>query len=289
MALSMAERARRSSSWAQALGRVFPVTLPTGELVRELNEFNPTLLASYASGLSLLAAERSAGCLSINPVLIISTGESLNPEERRNIGAAFSGKIRETYGASEIQIAAFECEYGRMHVNSDWVILEPVDGNHEPVPRGQPSYTVLATSLSNHVQPIIRYDLGDRITVLSDACPCASPFPAIRVEGRSDEILTFRSPLGTDIHLLPSALATSVAEIPDIQRFQIIGKGNDRLLVRLETKTGADPEKVWVNTKKSLRNLLDPQGLGNVTVERSSDPPASGRSGKFRQVWAEPE
>jgi phenylacetate-coenzyme A ligase PaaK-like adenylate-forming protein len=204
------------------------------------------------------------------------------------VEAAFSGCVRETYGASEIQIAAFECGDGRLHVNADWVILEPVNGDYEPVRPGEPSRTVLATSLSNHVQPIIRYDLGDRITVLPNLCPCGSPLPSIRVEGRSDDILTFRSPSGEEVHLLPVALATSIVESPGIQRSQLIARGKSRLVVRFQTEAGADPEEVWENAHKSLRNLLDSHGLRNVTIERSFDPPVPGASGKFRQVWAEP-
>ena len=288
MALTMAERARISSSWAKTLGRVIPVTLPTGELVRQLNELDPTLVASYASGLVLLAEEQAAGRLAIDPVLLLSTGESLTAERHRKVDAAFAGPVRETYGASEIQIAAFECRDGRLHVNADWVILEPVDGNYEPVGPGEPSRTVLATSLSNHVQPIIRYDLGDRLTVFADPCDCGSPLPSIRVEGRSDEILTFRSSSGDDVHLLPVALATSIADSPGIQRSQLIAKGTSRLVVRLQTEPGADSEGAWETVRKSLRDLLDSHGLRNVTVERSSQPPAAGASGKFRQIWAEP-
>jgi phenylacetate-coenzyme A ligase PaaK-like adenylate-forming protein len=288
MALTMAERARLSSSWAKALGRVIPVTLPTSELVEELNALDPTLVASYANGLVLLAEEKTASRLGIDPVLLLSTGESLPLAKRRNVEAAFSGRVRETYGASEIQIAAFECRDGRLHMNSDWVILEPVDGNYEPVRPGEPSRTVLATSLANHVQPIIRYDLGDRVTVLPDPCTCGSPLPSIRVEGRSDEILIFRSLSGDEVHLLPVPLATSIAESPGIQRSQLIAKGTSRLVVRFQTEPGANPDETWETARKNLRDLLDSHGLHNVAVERSRDPPAAGASGKFRQVWAEP-
>jgi phenylacetate-CoA ligase len=289
MALTMAERARHSSSWAMALGRVISATLPTADLVRELNEIDPTLLASYASSLRLLAEEKAAERLSIDPILIVSTGETLSADARRQVQAAFSGNLRETYGASEIQIAAFECRHGRLHVNADWVILEPVDSNYEPVAAGEPSRTVLATSLSNRVQPIIRYDLGDRVTLLPDRCMCGSPLPSIRVEGRSDDILTFRSPSGEDVHVLPVAVATTIADVPGVQRSQLIGKGKDRLLVRLQTEAGSDGEAVWKAAQKSLRNLLASYGLTDIVIERSSEAPGPNpRSGKFRQVWAEP-
>ena len=28
----------------------------------------------------------------------------------------------------------YECNLGRMHINADWIIFEPVDACHSPVP-----------------------------------------------------------------------------------------------------------------------------------------------------------
>ncbi len=56
-----------------------------------------------------------------------------------------------------------ECAHGLFHVNSDWYILEPVDEDYRPVAPDVGSHTVLITNLANRVQPLIRYDLGDRV------------------------------------------------------------------------------------------------------------------------------
>ena len=85
------------------------------------------------------------------------------------------------FAASEFQAIAIECEQEWLHVNSDWVILEPVGVDHQPTPLGEPSHTVLLTNLANRVQPLIRYDLGDSVLARPDPCPCGNPLPAIRV------------------------------------------------------------------------------------------------------------
>jgi hypothetical protein len=103
-------------------------------------------------------------------------------------------RVTDNYSASEAIGMTFECRRRQLHVNADWYILEPVDEAYEPVPPGQPSHSVLVTNLANRVQPIIRYELGDSITVSPARCPCGSPLPAIRVEGRTDEILSFLTP-----------------------------------------------------------------------------------------------
>lgn len=289
MALSMAQRAMHQGSWLKNFAEIVSVTTPVAQIVAKLNDIDPTIVASYASGHMLLAEEQAAGRLRIDPVLLLSTGESLPPASRKRIEAVFERRVRETYGASEIQIAAFECRHGRLHVNADWVILEPVDDNNRPVPPGEPSHTVLATSLANRVQPIIRYDLGDRITLLPDVCECGSPLPAIRVDGRTDEILTFRSKEGDLVNVLPTALAATVTETPGLHRYQLIRTAPDRLVVRLEPEPGWAADTVWQGVERVIRDVLRPNNLENVVVERSRDAPTPmSRSGKLRQVWSEP-
>jgi phenylacetate-coenzyme A ligase PaaK-like adenylate-forming protein len=76
-------------------------------------------------------------------------------------------------------VVAYDCGYGSVHVNADWVILEPVDAAYQPVAVGQPSQKVLLTNLANRVQPIIRYEMGDSVTIDPEPCvrkPAASLF-----------------------------------------------------------------------------------------------------------------
>ena len=105
----------------------------------------------------------------------------------------------------------YECAAQRLHINSDWYIVEPVDEHDHPVPLGQMSHDVLVTNLANRVQPIIRYRMGDRIAISPDPCPCGGPFPPIRVIGRTDDILKFRTPQGDTIQILPLAIATALS------------------------------------------------------------------------------
>src|SRR5688572_20945102 len=114
------------------------------------------------------------------------------------------------------------CRQGRLHVNSDWFIVEPVDTSGGPVPAGRRSDAVLVTNLANHVQPVIRYQLGDSVVLDAEPCPCASALPTIRVEGRTDEILRVPRTGGVEVVLLPMAVATVVEETPGVRRYQVL-------------------------------------------------------------------
>ncbi len=287
------ERLHKLYPWLRAYAkraRAFSVTQPLPHLVQELNAFQPARMMSYPTALALLAEEQMAGRLRIQPVLLIAAGEWLAPAVRERIASAFHCLVQASYSASECQSIAFDCGHGWLHVHSDWVILEPVDTDYQPVPTGQPSRTVLLTNLTNYVQPIIRYDLGDSITVNPDPCPCGSPLPAIRVEGRKDEILYLQTPGGEAIPVLPMAIATVVEETPGVHRFQIIQTAPATLHIRLEIVPGGDEVQTWTMVTSRLREYLSAQGLPSVSLEQDSERPQPHPiSGKFRHVWAEKE
>ena len=174
--------------------KLFSVFAPVPELVAELNRWRPSILSGYASVISLLGAEQEAGRLRIDPVLIATSAEGLTPAEAARVAGAFGAKHRSTYAAAECPFIGHSCELGWMHVNSDWVLLEPVDAERRPVPPGELSHGALLTNLANGVRPVIRYALDDSVLMRPDPCPCGSPLPAVQVEGRAADVLELGPP-----------------------------------------------------------------------------------------------
>ena len=209
MAMVMATGGHFASAVAAArlrkgrLGRkivgVFPVQTPLPELVAQLNRFRPVVVAPYASMAALLASEQEAGRLHIHPVLMTLAAEGLPLREYDRIAKAFDTKVGNSYAATECMFLSAACAHGWLHVNSDWAVLEPVDADYRPTPPGEPSHTVLLSNLANRVQPILRYDLGDSVLQRPDPCPCGNPLPAIRVQGRSADVLTFPGERGEPV------------------------------------------------------------------------------------------
>ena len=277
------QRVCQSSPWISARG--FSIMEPLPQLVAELNDYQPVFLASYPTMLSLLADEQTAGRLKIEPLRLWSGGERLAPEAGVAIEGAFGCPLSNEYGASECMSIAFGCPAGWLHVNADWVLLEPVDRDYRPTPPGKASHTVLLSNLANRVQPIIRYDLGDSITVKPEPCACGNPLPAIQLEGRRDDVLSLRAPDGRLIRLLPLALTTIVEEAAHVHRFQIVQTAADRLSLRLDP--GEDRRMVWHAAASALRDYLTSQSLPNVHVELDNQGPvADRRSGKLKEVVA---
>jgi phenylacetate-coenzyme A ligase PaaK-like adenylate-forming protein len=287
LGVTMLERQRSSNRSRAKRIQLIPVTLPIAEIVSRLNALQPAMFSGYASALALLAQEQIEGRLNIHPSIVISSAEPLSDENRALIRRAFGVPPRNNYGCSEGGVMGYECKQGHMHLNADWVIFEPTDAGHNPTPAGQLSDRVLITNLANRVMPIIRYELGDRVSLAPEPCGCGITLPVVNVEGRTDEILRFQSAEGQIIPVLPLALWAIIKETPGVKRFQAIQKGPQHLEIRLETN-GAERQAVWVMVKNNVQQFLLPQKLAAVAVELSSDlPQRDPKSGKFRNVWME--
>jgi phenylacetate-coenzyme A ligase PaaK-like adenylate-forming protein len=275
-------------AWPGSASLVCPVLAPIGETAQRLQRFQPAFLAGYPTVLTLLADEQRAGRLSIRPALLWSGGEHLGERARRRIEEAFGCPVLNEYGASECLSIAHGCAHGWLHVNADWVILEAVEADGRPTPPGKASHTVLVTNLANHVQPILRYDLGDRVLVRGSCCPCGDPMPAIRVEGRNDDTLVLHDANGSAVPLAPLALTTVLDDACGEHRFQLVQRG-EQLALRIGALDDQERERIGHAALGELRAFLVRQGLRNVRLSLERAAPRLDRtSGKLRTVVAEP-
>lgn len=274
----------KTSLWLRRFVKFFSVHLPISELVSELNQFQPAIIIGYGSILSLLANEQATGRLHIHPILLEPAGESLKEGEHDRIARVFNAKVRDLYGATECQFISSRCKEGWYHINSDWVIAEPVDRNYQPGRPGEQSHTILITNLANRVQPIIRYDLGDSVRVRPDPCPCGNPLPAIKVQGRAADVLTFPTNDQKSIQIAPLAFVTLVDRTPGVEMFQIVQTAPTNLRVRLQPVTGADSEQVWQAVSAEISHMLAAHSLNHVRIERGQEPAEQSPGGKFRTI-----
>jgi phenylacetate-coenzyme A ligase PaaK-like adenylate-forming protein len=257
-------------------------------VARALENWRPAVLVGYPTALDQVALEQSEGRLSLDLVLAVSVSEWVEPKARARIEAAFGCPLRDSYAASEFLALGFECGERWLHVNADWAILEPVDEDLRPVPPGETSATTLVTNLANRVQPVVRHDLGDRVTTRPDPCPCGSPLPAVRVEGRQNDVLVFHDG-ARRIGLAPMGLITLMGGILEVEPgSQFVQTSNDTLSVRVVFRPGADETAVWGVLERRLRAHLRANGLSRVAVERSPIPPSRDpTTGKLRRTWSE--
>lgn len=280
------ERACRTMPGLAA--RSFSITAPVTTLVGELNAYGPAYLASYPTMLQILGQERAAGRLHVHPSLVWSGGESLVVSALMALERAWGCPVVNEYGASECMSIAFGCREGWLHVNADWVIVEPVDEEYRPVRAGDPSHTVLITNLANRVQPVIRYDLGDSVTILPGPCRCGNPLPAIRVEGRRDDVLELFAIDRSMVTIAPLALVSVVENAAHLHRFQIVQVEGSRLVLRLGVDDPGHRMQAFDAARLALVGYLSAHGIRDAVIELDPRAPAiDPASGKLRQVLKE--
>ena len=225
------------------------------EVVAALNEFRPDSLVGYASILRILAEEQSAGRLDLTPRAVMSASEVLTPDTRERIRAAFGVPTTNVYAATETAGIASECRLGHLHRYEDLVIAEMVDKDNQPVPEGEYGAKTLVTVLFSRTQPLIRYELSDRVA----AAPGIAgdlPFSLLAgIEGREEEVLTLS---GVSVH--PNVFHGALERLP-VSGWQVIDEGG-QVRVLLAGAANVDAGQ----TADSVRAALERVGAHDVPV-----------------------
>ena len=119
----------------------------------------------YTSSIVLFAKflqQRNIILTSVCPTLkvCVVTSEMLFEKDKILLEKQFGVPVVNEYGASELDIIAFENLEGEWQVNSETLFVEILDENDQVLPYGKEGRIVI-TSLHNKAHPFIRYDIGD--------------------------------------------------------------------------------------------------------------------------------
>ena len=270
-----------------------PVTLPLPQLVQALNQFQPTYLHVYPSVAMWLADEQQASRLRIEPHSLVTIAELRTPQMTRRLHEAFGVQPFNAYGTTE-GLWGSECEHHQgIHLFEDTTLVENVDADGQPVPAGQPGARLLVTNLYNLVQPLIRLEVTDVVTLDPEPCPCGrSLVRASTIHGRSDDILSLPARDGAPIaiHPLHFALLTRDREIVEFQVRQH-GPALTVLVVPTRTPNAATAAGAYGLERRLQQAVVHKLvGLGihdpQVTVECRHGLPRSA-GGKLKLVIAD--
>ncbi len=274
---------RIAPPWASPL-ELLSVLDPIDRIAQRLQDIQPEVLITYPSCAAALAQCQREGRLSLRLAEIWLGGEQLSAAQREGLREAFGACVRNSYGASEFYSIAFECALGRLHLNHDWVLLEPVDERLRPVAPGEFSHTTLLTNLANQVQPLVRYQLSDCVRFTDERCACGCALPVIEVQGRADDTLELPGARGGRVALLPLALESVIEEGTGITRFQLLRRTDGVLELRLAPGLGA-PRSAFERCARVLQAWFVHQGVKPPRLVQCREPPLQHPgSGKLRRV-----
>jgi phenylacetate-CoA ligase len=253
---------------------------PFEEVLAAVAAARPTRLVGYASVIGRLARASLAGELDIRPERVSTNSEPLGEEDRDAIERAWGAPVHNLWGSTEIGVQAVGCGRGEgLHVCEDEVVLERVDEAGDPVTPEAPAARTLATGLANYAFPLIRYDLGDEVTLLDGACPCGSALVRVAdIAGRRDEDFrygtraipasAFRHVLGTD----PAIAEYQVRQTPAGADVRVVGG----------SAAGPDVAAVARSLEESLRRYgLAAPSVQVTAVERIARHAATSKLKRF--------
>lgn len=113
------------------------------------------------------------------------TSEMLFEEDKILLEKHLGIPIVNEYGASELDLIAFQNANGAWQVNSETLFVEVLDENNQAVPKGIEGKIVI-TSLYNKAHPFIRYEIGD-IGILDEKSTAKHPILK-KLIGRTNDV-----------------------------------------------------------------------------------------------------
>lgn len=115
----------------------------------------------------------------------IVTSEMLFEDDKSLMESQFGVPVINEYGASELDLIAFQNPQNEWQLNSESLYIEILDENDKVVPFGTEGRVVI-TALYNKAHPFIRYDIGD-VGVISKKSTSKKPILE-QLVGRTNDI-----------------------------------------------------------------------------------------------------
>jgi phenylacetate-CoA ligase len=205
----------------------------------------------YTSSIVLFAKflkQKNIVLKSVCPTLkcCIVTSEMLFDEDKLMLEKQLGVPIVNEYGASELDLIAFQNGNEEWQINSETLYVEIIDDNNNILPYGQEGRIVI-TSLYNKAHPFIRYDIGD-IGILDEKSTWKKPILK-KLIGRTN-----------DVAILPSGKKAPGLTFYYITKSIIEDDGNVKEFIIKQTKIDTF-EIEYVSL-----NIVSPDQIKNIEI-----------------------
>ncbi|PJE41463.1 MAG: AMP-binding protein [Flavobacterium sp.] len=165
------------------------------KIITKFKQKKFTYINGYTSSIVLVAKhlkEKKLVLKNLCPSLkiCIVTSEMLFEDDKRLLVETLGVPIINEYGASELDVIAFENQTGEWTVNAETLFVEILDENNKPLPLGKEG-RIVVTNLYNKAHPFIRYDVGD-YGVLDEKSTAKHPILK-KLTGRTNDVAVLPS------------------------------------------------------------------------------------------------
>lgn len=252
------------------------INSPLSHVIGKLNTFQPDALSGYATGLKILAEKQMIGELSINPKMVISSGEPLNRDQRRVIESAFHVPLINNYMCTEqIYVGMSTPDSNGMYLLENELIFEC----HE-------DHTCI-TNLFNKTMPLIRYRMEDVLKPIKDENPLCPFIKIHEVVGRNESIPYFINRHGEEDFISPHII--NEFYVKNLRRFQLQVASREHFnfkVIAADNLMEMDRQTMLSEIQKKLQQILAEKDMENVSFEITEvdDLPVDPKTGKFKLI-----
>ncbi len=246
-----------------------------GVYIAELNKRRPPYLQGYPSMLALLAAYivETKNYLNYQVKWVAVNSENLLPHQANLMEHAFGVRPIQRYAMSEAAASASECEYGRLHIDEDMAATEIM-----PNPDGF-GYRVIGSAFTNLALPLLRYDVGDVVTVSDETCLCGRPGRILAsVDGRKDDYVVL--PNGVRLGGWIDIIFKDMVHIREAQVYQ---QKTDEIILRVVPAAAYSPQDEITLLHLAQKRVGDDVAVRIAYFDRLERAP----NGKLRCVISE--
>ncbi len=239
--------------------RLIDIRRDFGDVCRELNEFQPTLLSSFPYMLRMLADAVADGRLSISPRRVTSSGDVLTASDRAAVKQAFGIQPYDYYCSTEAPYLAWESDaHDGLYVNADYYLVESVDRDNRPVGPDELGEKLLMTNLSNYSLPLIRYEMSDQVAFTSEPGSLGGPLPRIRtVAGREEHTIILPGKEAATVSLIPEHIDEFVGGLAGLANYQVIQDEPASLNVNFIVEKSGDEQAVSKRVIEGFRRCFE--------------------------------
>jgi len=204
------------------------------------------------------------------------TSEMLFEQDKLLMETQFGIPVVNEYGASELDLIAFQNPNDEWQINSETLFVEILDSANKVLPYGEEGRVVI-TSLYNKAHPFIRYDIGD-IGILSKQSTAKKPLLK-KLIGRTNDIAILPSgkkAAGLTFYYITKSI---VEDDGNVKEFIIEQHKKDTFKIIYVSHNDLTESKIKIITKE-MEHYLE-KGLA-IVFERQNQLQRS-KSGKLKQ------
>jgi len=247
---------------------------PVADHLATIIRWRPQILYTFPSYLLDLIALAERRGEALPPIRTVYTSsEVLTPSARAQIERALGTCVCDIYGCTEFKEVAWQCRFGRYHMNFESVHMEQQESGA--------AGTVVLTSLTNLAMPLLRFSIGDLAVFGSNACPCGRQSPnLLGFEGREGDMIDLPDGRRISPHLLTVAIGSEES----IRQYRIVQAALDAFRIDVIVSAPGDSLRWRERLCGELRRILG--GAIAVAVREVEELPRapSGKRSVFQRA-----